>query len=59
MKLITKILKVPEDWLAAIDRARGKQSFSEFVRACVREKIRGKLSANPTHGQRTDLEKRK
>lgn len=52
--LQTKILKLPGDWIEAIDAARGEQSFSDFVRDAIREKLgrsgRG-LSEMPAWGQ--------
>lgn len=57
--IVTKILRIPADWLPVIDKARGETPFNEFVRACVLEALpareRKQLTPNPKHGQRTDL----
>lgn len=51
-ELVAKLVKFPADWIERIDQARGKQSFSDFVRDAVAEKVgRRGLSEVPQWGQ--------
>jgi hypothetical protein len=51
-ELVRKLIHWPEDWVAAIDKARGKTSFSDFVRDSVLDRIGRKgLSEMPAWGQ--------
>lgn len=51
-KLVPKTTNFPADWIEAIDKARGKQSFGDFVRDAVRARIdAGDLSEVPAWGQ--------
>jgi len=50
--LTRKQINFPDDWIRAIDRARGTMSFGDFVRQAVREKLATrKLSEMPAWGQ--------
>ncbi|MGE0105126.1 MAG: hypothetical protein AB7U64_22585 [Blastocatellales bacterium] len=49
--LVPKLIKWPEDWVAAIDEARGEIPFSDFVRDAVRARLTGALSEMPAWGQ--------
>lgn len=58
--IVTKLLRLPADWMPAIEKARGDQPFSEFVREAVLAMLpareRKQLTPNPKHGQRSDLQ---
>lgn len=45
--MIPKVIHWPQDWIEAINAARGNVPFAEFVRECVRAKI-GKSKLEPT-----------
>lgn len=50
--LTSKLIKFPQDWIERIDAQRGDQSFSDFVRQAVLDKIGAKgLSEVPGWGQ--------
>lgn len=52
VELVAKLIKFPADWVSRIDKARGDESFSDFVRTAVLEKIdRRGLSEMPAWGQ--------
>ena len=47
-----KLILWPEDWVKAIDAARGDVPFSDFVRDVVMDRVGGKgLSEMPAWGQ--------
>jgi len=51
-QLVSKIVRLPTDWVDRVDQARGGQSFSDFVRELIIERIgRAGLSDMPAWGQ--------
>lgn len=45
--LVNKLIAFPADWIAAIDAARGAESFTEFVRRAVQAQLRGVKLSEP------------
>lgn len=46
-ELVRKFIKFPADWLARIDEHRGDESFSEFVREAVRQRLESDELSTP------------
>jgi len=46
-RLTGKLIAFPEDWITAIDAARGAESFTEFVRRAVQQQLPGVELSEP------------
>ncbi len=46
-KLVSKLIAFPDDWVSAIDAARGDETFTEFVRRAVQAQLSGVTLSEP------------